>query len=63
MIDGTTLVLYICSDQPVNYHHRPAQKQVDRLTWLMGTEPEWWIRDSRMFLTPNAALGCHSIPM
>jgi hypothetical protein len=35
------LVLAACSDDPDSFSARPAQERVDKLTTLLGSQPQW----------------------
>ncbi|OAX34599.1 hypothetical protein K503DRAFT_433373 [Rhizopogon vinicolor AM-OR11-026] len=37
------VVLAVCSDDPCGFRGRPTQAQLDKLTSLLGSQPQWWV--------------------
>ncbi|OJA12536.1 hypothetical protein AZE42_11245 [Rhizopogon vesiculosus] len=36
-------VLSVFSDEPESFDARPTQAQIDMLTSLLGSQPQWWV--------------------
>lgn len=45
--NGIVPLVAVCSSESSSYRKRPSQEQIDRLTDILGTPPQWWTAFSR----------------